>query len=279
MTGLRVLERAVDLDHGDHVAWAYDDRDALRTPVVDAFTEGASRGEELVYVGDRGREELRDDLAGLDGRDALLENGRLRIHQVAELYHSTGQLEPYVQVETFRAEARRAVRDGYTGLRVVGEVSDLVAEPAQQATFVDYELALEAMFAAAPVTGICAFDRTRVGDQWRHVVALHRVQHLAGQQPAFALTFASGVVRLFGELDASSTTELTRLLDAVLASTTGVLEVALDGVDFIDVGASRVLAGAREVMACAERELLLTGVPRAAVLPLAAFNLHGGAQQ
>ena len=103
------------------------------------------------------------------------------------------------------------------------------------------------------------------------------ILHAAGQGPGFALTYASGAVRLFGELDASSAAEFQRLLDAVLAATTGVLEVDLDRLDFIDVSASRVLAEARQTMACANRDLQLTGVRRAAVLPLAAFNLHGGA--
>jgi len=279
VTALRVLERAIDLAPGDHVSWAYDDVAGLRQACADTFTEGAARGEQLVYIGDRGHEELRDDLAGVDGRDALIENGRLRIHSIAELYHATGRFEPQAQVETFRVEAQRAVRDGYTGLRVVGDVTDVVADPDLHADFVAYELALEAMYAVTPVVGICAVDRTRAGERWREISALHRVQHIAGHEPTFALTCSSGVVRLFGELDASSVVELQRLLDAVLASTSGVLEVNLDGLDFIDVGASRVLAGAHQVMGCAQRELLLTGVRRRTAAPLAAFNLSGGPGQ
>jgi anti-anti-sigma factor len=276
VTALRVLERAVDLAPGDHVSWAYDDLDGLREACADTFAEGAARGEQLVYIGDRGHEELRDDLSALESRDALLENGRLRLHSVAELYPATGRLEPQAQVETFRVEAERALRDGFTGLRVVGDVTEIVADPDQQADFLDYELALEDLYAASPVVGICAIDRSRVEEGWRELSALHRVQHASGHQPTFALTCSSGVVRLFGELDASSSAEFARLLDAVLASTSGALEVNLDALDFIDVGASRVLAGAHEEMSGAERELLLTGVRRPAALPLAAFNLHAG---
>jgi anti-anti-sigma factor len=279
VTALRRLERAVDLDHGDHVAWAYEDRTGLRTVLTDTFTEATGRGEQMIYIGTGDRAALCDDLAGLDHRDALLHDGRLRIHSIAELYHATGRFEPHAQVETFRAEAQRAVREGYRGVRVVGDVTDVLADGTGHAAFVDYELALEAMYAVTPVTGICAFDRHRLGEQGREIAALHRLQHLAEQEPAFALTYASGVVRLFGEIDASSTPELQRLLDAVLAVTTGRLEVDLDGLDFIDVAASRVLAEAGQMMACAGRELVITGVARAAVLPLAAFNLHGGAQR
>lgn len=279
MTALRRLERAVGLAHGDHVAWAYDDRADLRTVLTDTFTEGAGRGEQMIYIGNRDRAALCEDLVGLDGRDAMLEDGRLRVHSTAELYHATGRFEPQAQVETFRAQAQRALREDYQGLRVVGDVTDVVTDGVGHDAFVGYELALEALYAAAPVTGICAFDRSRLGDGWREMAALHRLQHAPGQDPGFALSYSSGVVRLFGEVDASSTPEFQRLLDAVLAVTSGMLEVSLDRLDFIDVSASRVLAEAHLTMACAGRELLLTGVRRAAVLPLAAFNLQGGAPQ
>ena len=115
VTALRVLERAIDLAPGDHVSWAYDDVAGLRQACADTFTEGAARGEQLVYIGDRGHEELRDDLAGVDGRDALIENGRLRIHSIAELYHATGRFEPQAQVETFRS-SNHPLRIGPTAM-------------------------------------------------------------------------------------------------------------------------------------------------------------------
>lgn len=241
---LRVLERAVDLAPGDHVSWAYDDLAGLRQACADTFAEGAARGEQLVYIGDRGHQNLRDDLSGVE--------------------------------ERARVEAQRAIREGFTGLRVVGDVTEVVVDPDLHADFVAYELALEAMYAVTPVVGICAVDRTRMGQRWREMSALHRVQHISGQEPTFAVTYSSGVVRLFGELDAASAPDFRRILGAVLGSTSGVLEVNLDGLDFIDVGASRVLAHAREVMGRAERDLLLTGVSRRTAAPLAAFNLHGG---
>lgn len=279
MSALRVLDRAVGLAPGDHVSWVYSDLAGLRAACVDTFTEGAARGQQLVYIGNRDHDELRADLAGLEDRDAMLETGRLRIHTIAELYGVTGTFEPLAQVEAFRSEAQRAVGEGYTGLRVVGDVTDIVRNPALQETFLDYELALESMYAETPVLGICAIDRRRVGDRWREVSCLHRIQHVADGQPTFALTFADGVVRLFGELDAGSVDELSRLLDAVLTSSTGGLEVSLQGLDFIDVAATRVLAGAHQALGCGGRQMVLRDVKRSAVLPLRAFNLLGGEGQ
>jgi anti-anti-sigma factor len=84
-------------------------------------------------------------------------------------------------------------------------------------------------------------------------------------------------VRLIGEVDLSSGDELGSLLAVVAETTTGVLEVDLSGLDFIDVAASRVLARARAAMRGAGRELVVTGATHAAALPLREFRLFEGA--
>lgn len=279
MSALRVLDRAVGLAPGDHVSWVYSDLAGLRAACVDTFTEGAARGQQLVYIGNRDHDDLRADLAGLEDRDAMLETGRLRIHTIAELYGVTGTFEPLAQVEAFRSEAQRAVGEGYTGLRVVGDVTDIVRNPALQETFLDYELALESMYAETPVLGICAIDRRRVGDRWREVSCLHRIQHVDDGQPTFALTWAHGVVRLSGEVDAASVDELQRLLGAVLDMSPDGLEVSLRGLDFIDVAASRVLANAHRRLDGTGRQLVIRDVAPSAALPLEVFHLGGGGEQ
>ena len=95
----------------------------------------------------------------------------------------------------------------------------------------------------------------------------------------FALTFADGVVRLSGELDAASVDELSRLLDAVLGLSPGGLEVSLCGLEFIDAAASRVLASAHRRLDGTGRQLVIRDVRRSAALPLEAFHLQGGGEQ
>ncbi len=159
----------------------------------------------------------------------------------------------------------------------MGDITEEVADPARLGDLLACELAVDAMYAAAPALALCVFDRTRTGSRWREVSSLHRIQHVPGAEAGFALTIASGVVRLIGELDLSSVDEFARLLGAVAESTTGPLEVDLSGLDFIDVAASRVLARARTAMLGAGRELLVTGASHAAALPLREFRLFEGA--
>lgn len=276
MSTLRTLERAVDLAPGDHASWAYDDLYGLRAACVDTFDEGASRGEQLVYIGYRPLGELVEDLAGLESRDALLGSGQLEVHTVDGVSLDSAGLDTSARVETWRSRAEAAVASGYTGLRVVGDITEEIADAAHRRGLIECELAVDGMYAAAPAMALCVFDRRRAGSRWQEISSLHRIQHIAGQDPAFALTMSAGVVRLAGEVDTASADALSSLLKAVVGSTSGMLEVNLDDLAFIDVAASRVLARTHHTMQAQGRELFLTGVGRAAALPLGHFDLHRG---
>ena len=277
MSAPRTLSRAVDLAPGDHASWAYDDLSGLRAVCLDTFAEGAARGEQLVYLSHRPLGQLVDDLAGLEGRDALLRSGQLVVHGAQDCSPDGAGLDAAVQVEIWRSRAAASVESGYSGLRVVGDITEEIADPAHLADLLRCELAVDTMYAAAPALALCVFDRTRAGSRWREVSSLHRIQHIPGEEPAFALTLSRGVVRLMGEVDLSSVPEFAGLLQAVVESTTGLLEVDLSELDFIDVAGSRVMAGMRTAMTRAGRELFVTGVRHPAALPLREFNLHEGA--
>ena len=276
MSAPRTLSRAVDLAPGDHVSWAYDDLSSLRAACVDTFAEGVSRGEQLVYLGHRTLGHLVDDLAGLEGRDALLRSGQLTVHAFEGTSPDRSGLDAGAQVASWRSRAEAAVQSGYSGLRVVGDITEEVADPARLGDLLECELAVDAMYAAAPALALCVFDRTRTGSRWREVSSVHRIQHIPGAEASFALTISHGVVRLIGEVDLALVDEFARLLGAVAESTTGPLEVDLAGLDFIDVAASRVLARARTAMRDAGREMLVTGAKPAAALPLREFRLLEG---
>ena len=274
MTILRTLDRAALLGPGDHVPWAYADLTAFRPACVDFFAEGARRGERLMYAGDRPRGVLVDDLAGLPGRDTMLEGGGLTVHTVDELYLATRPFDARALVETFRHSAEAALTDGYSGLRVVGDLTLLVLDPDLTDVMVEYELAADAMYAATAATALCAVDRTRVGDRWRRVSVLHRIRHASGEEPMFALTLSRQDVRLIGEVDIACTDDLDELLRFLGASTAGPLSVTLVDLDFIDAAGTRVLARFQRAMASAGRAVRFRQLSAAARRTFAAFALE-----
>jgi anti-anti-sigma regulatory factor len=273
VTGLRTLDRAVGLGPGDHASWAYDDVSELRSACLDYFSDGLTRSERLVYVGGRPRDALLDDLMGLPGRDALLADGRLSVHTLIGHLENPGDLAPRVQLEARRAAAQDAVAAGYAGLRVAGDITELVRRPYLVDPLVEFELAVDAAMSTTTVTTLCALDRQETGERWRLVSALHAIQHSPGRPPSFALRRSGSAVTLVGEIDIACVQDLDGLLDHLLRTTTGAVTFELPDLEFIDVAGTRRLAVFQRAMAAVGRTVLFRRLSPAARRTFRAFAL------
>lgn len=272
VTGLRTLDRATGLRPGDHACWAYASRRAFTETAAHCLEEGARRGERLLYVGTRATEGLLDDLAGLAGRDELLESGRLTVHHVDAVYDTSTPLEHDEQVESFRAATREAEAEGYPAVRVVADVTPLAASSGDLRRMAAYELAVDAMIATHPMTALCAYDERVVGDRTGALAALHSLQHRSSRPATFAVALRDHTLILTGEIDSACALDLRHVLTAVQDVTEGPLVLDLSPLDFIDVAGARALVRAVSHMVGSGREMPVRGARSAARRCLALFD-------
>jgi anti-anti-sigma factor len=154
--------------------------------------------------------------------------------------------------EVIRREARRAVGEGYLGLRVSMEILRGHAGNGLK-TLHDSELLLDPVFASLPVLGICQYDR-RVFDEGELAplgglhhgrVAADLVWH--DDLLSITRTFAPPGLALAGEIDDTNVTAVARALQAETARArarpvNGVrTRLDLHDLRFVDVGALRLL--------------------------------------
>jgi anti-anti-sigma factor len=173
--------------------------------------------------------------------------------------------------EVIRRETRRAVGDGFLGLRVCTEI--LRAQAGRGLKMLhDSELLLDPVFASLPVLGICQYDR-RVFDE-SELAPLDELHHGRAVADhvwrddllAITRTFAPPGLALAGEVDDTNITALARALHAettrARARTVNGARVCLDLRDlhFIDVGALRLLVFTALGLHEAGGTLVLTGV-------------------
>ncbi|HSE54516.1 MAG TPA: MEDS domain-containing protein [Nocardioidaceae bacterium] len=279
MGGLKVLERAQGLGSGDHASWAYATPAAFHEAVTDYLADGAERGERLVYVGSARTGELADHLAGMPERDRLLDDGRLTLYPLEALYTVDEPLDPHVQVGVFHGEAAQALADGFAGLRVAGDITELAQDPALLPQLLEYELAVDAMLLANTAVGLCGFDVSRVGARWTQISALHVLQHTEVSEPMFAVNLHSDAVEVIGEVDISNTSDLEQILHAVSSVTDGPLVVRLPDLEFIDVAGTRVLARFQQGMSAAGRSVDFEDLSHAAHRTLRLFGLADGTRR
>lgn len=263
-----LLARPAGVERGDHVCWAYEDDAAFEDAAVRFLAEGLARGDRLLWVGDGAEERLRRSPGALADVDGLTARGTLRVLSVAEGYSAAGTaaagpMTPERQLAFYDAATRRAIDDGYRGLRVVAEITTLAADEAQRAQLLRWEHLADDYVAHGPgFSALCAYRADLLpSDVVADVVSLHPLAHADGLATAFHLWFDEGVLRLGGDVDAFSAGRLARLL-----ATTHVdaQVVALDLADlaFIDLAGVRALATWSQELSDGGRRLVLRGASR-----------------
>jgi anti-anti-sigma regulatory factor len=225
----------------DHVCWVYDEHDAGFDPAVRRFLAGGvARGERLLVVGDRA-------IAALDGDPAQLDAARLRAEGALELltvddaYAATEEFTVERQRAWYEAATHRARDDGYTGLRVVAEMSGLAADPRYGEELVRWEhVADEFMAADGGMSAMCTYRSDLPPASLSAAAAAHPAVRAPEPSVPFRVFFEDGQVVLVGEVDAFDAERLAALLAAGPVGARAVLDVR--GLEFVGAAGLRALA-------------------------------------
>lgn len=262
--------RAVgEMRAGDHLLLGYEADEERETVVAAFLLDGLASGHRGLLLGPA---DLPADLAltFLESRGCAVDDelaaGRLTVDPHLATPDGLWDLD-----EVIRRETRRAVGDGYLGLRVSMEVMRGQAGKGLK-TLHDSELLLEPVFASLPVLGICQYDR-RVFDEGELApldglhhgrVAADLVWH--DELLSITRTFAPPGLALAGEVDDTNVTALARALHAETTRArarpvNGVrTRIDLRDLRFIDVGALRLLVFAGGALSASGGTLVLYGV-------------------
>lgn len=258
-----MVDRPAPAGPADHLCWVYDDPASFAAVAGQFLADGLARGERLLFVGDaEGIDALRSPGAALPGVDALVDRGVLELVPVEGAYRP-GQFDPDRQLAYYDEVTRRAVADGYTGLRVVADVTALAAETADQADLVRWEHLADEFFVHGPgMSAMCAYDRGRVDPAvLAQAAAVHPQVHAPQDVPSFRLWFDDAGLALAGTLDAFDSEAALR---ALLASHVDgpVVRLDLSRVEFIDAAGCRVLARWAQALEHRSVRLELVGTTR-----------------
>jgi anti-anti-sigma factor len=226
----------------EHVCWVYDDAAVFDAAVHDFVARGLARGERLLCVGERVIASLREGCAPLADVDRLIADGVLETLTVAEAYDAAGEFVPERQLAFYDAATRRALADGYRGLRVVADVSPLAADPLRRRDLVRWEHLADHFVAHGPgMSALCAY-RPDLGEEvLADAASGHPLVHTPAGLPPFRIFFDEGRLAVVGSVDTFAAERLARVLAATpVTGTTAILDLCQ--VDFVDVAGCRVIA-------------------------------------
>jgi anti-anti-sigma factor len=257
------VDRPAAAGPADHVCWVYDDPSSFAAVAGRFLAGGLARGERLLFVGElEGIEALSRPTSPLTGVDELVARGALELVPVERAYR-TGQFDADRQLAFYDELTRRSLAEGYTGLRVVADVTPLAADPRARADLIRWEHRADDFFASgAGMSAMCAYRRDRVDPAvLAEATAVHPQVHSPESVPPFRLWFDDAGLAAAGTLDAYDADLAFRVL---LASHVPgpVVRLDLSRVEFIDAAGCRVLARWAQALASRSARLELAGTSR-----------------
>jgi ABC-type transporter Mla MlaB component len=226
----------------DHLCWVYDDDAAFDVAVRQFLAGGLARGERLLCVGERVIDSVRAGASPAGGVESLVAAGRLEMLTVAQAYAATGRFSPERQLTFYDEATRRAVDDGYRGLRVIAEVTPLAEDPDTRADLIRWEQQADEYVAHGPgMSAMCAYRGNLPEDVLNEIAMAHPLVRAARGVPPFRVFFDAGCLALAGNVDTFAADRLAALLASVPVEGP-VVTLDLTFLDFVDVAGCRVLA-------------------------------------
>ncbi len=264
-----------DCDVHDHVCWVFDDDAEWAAAATTFLADGAARHERLYYGATGSPAERRAHLAGLEGRDALMDSAALRVFDARVMAAaSDAQRENLIRVA-----AEQAVAEGYRGVRFAVD-STCVAPGDDWDAQARWERRSDRLCLTLPLSALCGVNRSVLSEETVAAIAcLHPSTGGCGEAGPFSVFAIDGGVALAGEIDAAAATALDRAL-AHEAPGPGESVLDLAGVGFVDGRGLATIAGHADRLAAAGGMLVVTGASPLArrIWELCAFDRHPAAR-
>ena len=197
----------------DHLCWVHGDRRDYRPRLSDFFRDGLERGLRVAYLGSEDAGELRELLGRVVDTGPLLSREAVRVISFEEIYGAAEPVDPDAVIKRYDAATQEALADGYHGLRVSADVTDLVRAPERRDAFARCEFLLERYSSRHPLSAMCGYRR-ELGDAVTQFACMHAAVS-AGLTPFQVFACDDGAVGLLGEFDQACQGAFARALQHI----------------------------------------------------------------
>ena len=137
-----------------HMAWSFGSPEEFEAQSTVYLAEGVRVHEHLMFVA--------DDPKPAEWTTDLIASGQLVVASTSEVYGTARIVDAEAQRDMFEGELANALHDGYTGIRVAADNTSLIAAPDGLYAWMVWESVGDEFMAHHPVSGLCAFDRSRI---------------------------------------------------------------------------------------------------------------------
>lgn len=161
MSILMTPATVTELGLGDHVAYFFKSNPERLAFVIPYVVAGLRKNERCVYIADENTvPHILDELkwAGID-LDTTTASGALSVVTKHDTYLRNGIFEPDRMIVELDRDVKLALQNGFSGLRVTGEMSWALDLPSALSRVCEYEQELCRRW-PAQLGGLCQYDET-----------------------------------------------------------------------------------------------------------------------
>ncbi len=167
-----------DLKPADHLCCLYETEEEHRALLAPYLRQGLELGEKVLYIVDAHTAEtvlkyLRDDGVKVEPYLAMKQ---LSILTAGEAYMRDGVFNPDRMIDLLQSETERALAEGYSALRVTGEMTWALRGLPGSERLIEYEAKLNRFFPHSKCLALCQYDQRRFQpDVLLDVLATHPI--------------------------------------------------------------------------------------------------------
>ncbi len=159
----RLLDVLVQIGLHDHICLIYESQGEQLAMPVPSIRMGLERGEKCIVIAPE--KTLRDVNEGLHAIgvdvDEAMNSGRLAVASQEDTYLRNGHFEPDRMIRFLADSLEPAIASGFSGLRVVGEMTWALGGDLGTGQLIEYEAKLNHFVHDHPVAVTCQYDRNR----------------------------------------------------------------------------------------------------------------------
>ena len=153
-------DKIKDLKPGDHLCCLYRTEEEHMSLFTPFLRQGLEQHEKVVYIVDTHTAKAVLDYLRNDGVevDTYLKSGQLSILTVHETYMRAGIFDPDRMITLLKTETERALAEGYSALRLTGEMSWALHGLSGSERLIEYETKLNKVLPGSKCLAMCQYD-------------------------------------------------------------------------------------------------------------------------
>lgn len=180
MKSLKIFDKMDKIIPSDHMVLLYDEKDVeLNINIIVAYiTSRINRNEKCFFI--KGDIDSNLILKKLDEHIDLsksIDNGIFVILDKSEAYSKTGKFEARKMIDLLKELSREAIKEGYSGIGITGEISWVLQYEDGFDRIMNYEYLLnEEIFSEFPVSAICRYNINAFSNEMiRNIIEVHPI--------------------------------------------------------------------------------------------------------